>query len=438
MRKMKDSGIEWIGEIPQEWEVLPAKIVFSENKQKNIDGLEQNALKFYNGTIIQKSNFDAEDDDYVAETIRNYTVVRPNMIMINGLNLNYDLKSLRVAIVTQNGIITSAYLSLIPDESRIVPKFAVYLFKGYETKMAFHNMGAGIRKTLGYKEFKYQPVLVPSLPEQERIAEFLDKRCAEIDKVIADTQKTIEEYKALKQSVITEAVTKGIRKNRPMKDSGIEWIGEIPQEWEVGKLKHHFTNGKGLPITKENLILEGLPVISYGQIHSKSNTGVDINSQLLRYVDFIYATEYPQCEVFQNDFVFADTSEDYEGCGNCVYKRDTSKLFAGYHAIILHSIQSSDKRYFAYLFQSDCWRKQLRETVYGVKVFSITQKMLLNATLLLPTEGEQKEISDYLDSKCKIIDSIISNKEAQIEPLESYKKSVIYEYVTGKKEVHND
>ena len=174
-REMKDSGIAWIGKIPKEWSVFPALYAFSEIRTKNTDGKISNALKFYNGTIIPKANFDADSDDYVADTITNYTIVNPNTIMINGLNLNYDLKSLRVGLVKEPGVITSAYLALWPDTNKILPQYATYLFKGYETKMAFHNMGAGIRKTLGFKEFKRQPVLLPDMIEQQRIAAFLDK-----------------------------------------------------------------------------------------------------------------------------------------------------------------------------------------------------------------------------------------------------------------------
>ena len=217
---------------------------------------------------------------------------------------------------------------------------------------------------------------------------------------------------------------------REMKDSGIEWIAHIPSSWTTDRMKYLFANGKGLSITKENLVETGLPVISYGQIHSKSNSGTDIKDELLRFVDFQYQTNYPQCEVFQYDFVFADTSEDYDGCGNCVYKRDSSLLFGGYHAIILHSLVKRDNRYFAYLFKTDSWRKQLREVASGVKLFSITQKVLMNSSVIIPPEDEQKAISDYLDSRCTELDTIISDIQSQIEALEEYKRSVITEAVT--------
>lgn len=135
--------------------------------------------------------------------------------------------------------------------------------------------------------------------------------------------------------------------------------------------------------------------------------------------------------MYQYDFIFADTSEDSDGCGNCVYKRDNSILFAGYHSIILHSIIPQDNRYLAYLFKTDCWRKQIREVASGVKVFSITQKALINSSVTVPPFEEQQKIANYLDKKCAEIDSLSSDIQSQISVLEDYKKSVITEAVTN-------
>ena len=217
---------------------------------------------------------------------------------------------------------------------------------------------------------------------------------------------------------------------REMKDSGISWVGDIPQNWEMKRLKYLFKFCKGLPITKDNLIDQGLPVISYGQIHAKTNNGVDVRPHLLRFVDFSYQTFYPLSQVMRGDFVFADTSEDYDGCGNCVYKRNDSLLFAGYHTIIAHSIIESDNRFFAYLFLTDIWRRQIREKVSGVKVFSITQKTLSNSYIILPPLAEQQRIAEFLDRECGKIDGLKADIQAQIDTLEQYKRSVITEAVT--------
>ena len=196
-----------------------------------------------------------------------------------------------------------------------------------------------------------------------------------------------------------------------------------------------FNFGKGLPITKADLVQTGLPVISYGQIHSKVNTGVRIEDNLIRYVSNDYAETYVQSIVNKNDFIFADTSEDLDGCGNCVFVDREIKLFAGYHTIILFSKTERYNKYFAYLFKTNIWRSQIRSRVTGVKLFSISRKILSETTVIVPSVDEQQEIAEYLDQKCAEIDKLIEKKEQLVGELESYKKSLIYEYVTGKKEV---
>ena len=220
-----------------------------------------------------------------------------------------------------------------------------------------------------------------------------------------------------------------------MKDSGYKWIGQIPDDWKVERLKGHFSFGKGLPITKADLIEEGAPVISYGQIHSKTNSGVRVDKNLIRYVSNDFLKSNPQSLVNEGDFILADTSEDTEGCGNCVYVDSQKELFAGYHTIILRSEKSKENKYHGYLFQSDAFRSQVRSKCDGVKLFSITRSILNTVNLILPSPSEQSEIAVYLDKKCSQIDTLISQKEQFITEMEKYKQSLIYEYVTGKKQV---
>ena len=234
MREMKDSGIEWVGAIPAAWGVHRIASHFQEIKEKNTANAYSNALQFKMGKIIAKPQ--KWDEDETNETYSAYTVVHPNTIMINGLNLEFDFVTQRVARVECNGIITSAYIALSPRDD-INAEYICYLLKSYDACRAFHSMGRGLRKILSYSELKNKPIVVPPLAEQERIAAFLDAECAEIDTVLEKTRASIEEYKKLKQAVITQAVTKGIRGDRPMKDSGIEWIGDIPAEWDVIRVK---------------------------------------------------------------------------------------------------------------------------------------------------------------------------------------------------------
>ena len=205
-RKMKDSGVEWLGEIPAEWDLVPARNLFSEVKDKNIDGKVTRQFSFRYGKIVDKDK-SGRSDVTTDETITAYRIVTPDTIMINGLNLNYDFISQRVAIVEERGIITSAYLALCPNKKLIEPAFAVYLFKGYDSKQVFHGHGSGIRKTLNYSDFKEIKTVCPDLSTQRKIAAFLDKKCAAIDRVISAKESLIADLEAYKKSLIFECVT---------------------------------------------------------------------------------------------------------------------------------------------------------------------------------------------------------------------------------------
>lgn len=434
MAEMKDSGIEWIGKIPEDWDVIRCK---------------------YISTFLNGYAFDSKDlqMDFMYPVIRIGDIKNGGIDTINcqGVNNNYDIKDY---LIKENDI-------LLAMSGATVGKVGI----AHNIEKAYINQRVGIIRTdcppylfycLSTKEFVeyillcangsaqpnvsadvYREFSIPLPPKEMKvkIADFLDEKCAEMDTLHSDIEKQIHILEEYKKSIITEAVTKGLDPDVEMKDSGIEWIKKIPKHWKTNKIKYLFASGKGLSITKENLIDEGLPVISYGQIHAKANSGVDVNEDLLRFVPYEYQKHNSNCEVKKYDFIFADTSEDYEGCGNCVYKRDDSLLFAGYHSIILHAINQKDNRYLAYLFLTDLWRKQLRETASGVKVFSVTQKNLINSSITLPPEDEQNKIANILDKKCSEIINAIDDKKQQLETLEQYKKSLIYEYVTGKKEV---
>ena len=278
-------------------------------------------------------------------------------------------------------------------------------------------------------------IVAPSLEEQQKIASFLDRKCSEIDEMIALQENVVEELKAYKQSVITEAVIKGLNPDVPMKDSGIEWLGEIPEHWEAHPFKAFYKTTKGLNITKDNLVESGIPVISYGQIHSKQNTGTSVSEELIRYVPADYIDSNPECLSKKYDIFFADTSEDREGAGNIALIDVETPIFAGYHTIMAHPSDRVKSKYIAYLIKTDAWRCQLRCKVQGVKLFSISQKFVNQTSIIVPPMSEQIQISEYLDTKCTEIDNLISIKLSKIDSLKEYKKSIIYEYVTGKKEV---
>lgn len=215
------------------------------------------------------------------------------------------------------------------------------------------------------------------------------------------------------------------------KDSGVEWLGEVPEHWKILQTRHLFSFGKGLTITKENLSDEGIPCINYGEIHSKYGFEFNPSDNPLKCVSHDYIESNKNCLLNEGDFIFADTSEDLEGSGNFSYLNQESIVFAGYHSIIARlKNHKNNARFFAYLFDSQAYRNQVRTEMKGVKVFSVSQGVLKTRFAWLPPNEEQVKIVSFLDSETSRIDNLIAKQEKLIEKLEEHRKSVIYHAVT--------
>lgn len=208
------------------------------------------------------------------------------------------------------------------------------------------------------------------------------------------------------------------------------WIGTFPKKWNMLPIKSLFNFSKGLNITKEDLTDNGSKVISYGQIHAKDNNKTGIHSGMVRYVPKEKTLDAKNAIVHKGGFIFADTSEDLDGVGNCAYNDSDKEIFGGYHTIVLNPIKDEDNKYFAYLFQTDAWRTQLRRQLVDVKVFSVNQGILSETYLIIPPKLEQEAIVSYLDFHCKNIDESIKRHQAIIDKLETYRSNVITQAVT--------
>ena len=419
MREMKDSGIEWIGAIPAAWGVHRIASHFQEIKEKNTANAYSNALQFKMGKIIAKPQ--KWDEDETNETYSAYTVVHPNTIMINGLNLEFDFVTQRVARVECNGIITSAYIALSPRDD-INAEYICYLLKSYDACRAFHSMGRGLRKILSYSELKNKPIVVPPLAEQERIAAFLDAECAEIDTVLEKTRASIEEYKKLKQAVITQAVTKGIRGDRPMKDSGSVWFEEIPCNWVMKRIKYLFH------IKKDIAGKEGYTVLSITQRGIQPKDLSKNEGQI--------AANYSQYQLLApGDFAMNHMDLLTGWVDISKYSGVTSP---DYRVFVLDDAEKNDSSYYLYLMQM-CYFNRifygLGQGVSGMGRWRLQADKFLNFPVVVPPVDEQKEIASYLNEKCSGIEVMIAKKQQYLTEIENYKKSLIYEYVTGKKEV---
>lgn len=214
------------------------------------------------------------------------------------------------------------------------------------------------------------------------------------------------------------------------KDSGVEWLGDIPSHWLTSKMRYMFTFGKGLTITKENLRDEGIPCINYGEVHSKYGFEVDPVKHPLRCVEEDYLKTSSSSVLNVGDFVFADTSEDIDGSGNFTQLTSDVVTFAGYHTIIVRPIDKDSHRFFAYLFDSKEFRTAIRHAVKGVKVFSITQAILRGANIWLPSQDERQGIAAFLDYETARIDRLIAQQQRLIELLKEKRQAVISHAVT--------
>ena len=398
--------------IPATWDVFPAGGVFDEVKEKNVNNQYSNPFSFRYGEIVDKIIV-GEIDESVEETLSAYRVVSPNTIMINGLNLNYDFISQRVAIVREKGIITSAYLAVQPDEGRIVPRFVLYLLKAYDYRQVFHGVGSGIRKTLKFQDFKSIKIVAPSLTEQTAIAAYLDTQCAKIDEIIAQAKASIEDYKQWKASIIYEAVTKGLDPNVEMKDSGVGWIGKVPSRWEISRVKNVVTNLDYLrePISAEN------------------------RENKLRLYDYYGASgvidKIDDYNVDDTVLLIGEDGANLRMRNLPLVYRASGKFWVNNHAHILKVKPGYSYGFIAYLLEAGDYNVYIT----GSAQPKLSQFNLMRFPIVVPDFEEQLQIEKYLDKWCMQIDALIEEKEAFLEEMESYKKSLIYEVVTGKRRV---
>lgn len=419
MREMKDSGIEWIGCIPKDWGINTIFQLCTQVKNKNLGLQEKNLLSLSYGKIKRK-NIDTVEG-LLPESFDGYNIIDKDDIVLRLTDLQNDHTSLRVGISEERGIITSAYLTL-RNRGDFVPKYLYYYLYSFDISKGFYGMGAGVRQGLNWDGVKWLQVLAPLKDEQGRIATFLDIKCAKIDAVLEKTRASIDEYKKLKQAVITQAVTKGIRGDRPMKDSGSIWFGNIPVDWDMKKIKYLFY------IKKDIAGQEGYTVLSITQ---KGIVPKDLSKN-----EGQLAENYSHYQLV-NPGDYAMNHMDLL-TGWVDISKYTGVTSPDYRVFVLDDLESNNRSFYLYLMQM-CYSNRifygLGQGVSGMGRWRLQADKFLNFSIVVPSKDEQQEIADYLDAKCAEIDNLISKKEQYISEIENYKKSLIYEYVTGKKEV---
>ena len=439
MRKMKDSGIEWIGEIPEEWEIVKTLYVLimpitdgphttPELFDEGIPFVSAEAVSCGNGQIDFNHIRGYISKEFYDECCKKYIPKINDIYMIKS-----GATTGKVALVNTNRVFTiwSPLAVFRCDEQKMNYKYlyytlqADYYLKQIETKWSF-----GTQQNIGMRVLEQLRICFPSMPEQQKISAFLDRKCSEIDSVIEKTKTTIEEYKALKQSVITQAVTKGIRKGRKMKDSGIEWIGEIPEEWEIRKLFRAIEQIGDIDHYMPESVDKGVPYLMTGDL-SENISDIELNN-CKQISDNDYKTLSEKITISKGDVIFAR----YATIGTVCYVDVDTPFLVSYSCLTIKPMKKClNGKYLFYYLKSDTFFEDIKQYIKSNTQSNVGLDSMGKAKIILPSLNEQQEIANHLDEKCDAIDTLIDKKEQLLTELESYKKSVIYEYVTGKKEV---
>lgn len=411
-REMKHSGIEWIGEIPKEWNLVPTKRLFSCKKQvagNCADDYERLALTMQ-GVIKREKD---DNEGLQPEKFDGYQILQRNEIVFKLIDLA-NVKTSRVGLSPYLGIVSPAYI-IIRNNSED-NRFFYYWFMFMYHHNIFNQMGDdGVRSSLNADDVLNIPIANIPLSEQQKIANYLDKVCGEVDELVALQEQMIEELKAYKQSVITEAVTKGLNPNVPMRNSGIDWIGEIPEHWSVCKLKNEYTLLNGRAYSDPELLNEG-------------------KYRILRVGNLFSSDKWYYSDMELDDDKFCEAGDLLYGWSASIGPYLWKKERVIYHYHIWKVLFGRNNLHFSYyMLQALTFAKQ--KDMHGSAMQHLTKINMDNSKIVIPSLSEQQAIASYLDEKCSEIDSLIALKQQKIEELKEYKKSVIYEYVTGKKEI---
>jgi len=427
--EMKDSGIDWIGEIPKHWEIEKPKNMFSLRKTKgNKEAVLLAATQKYG--MYPQSQLDGVVKVSADTDLQSFKTVHRNdyVISLRSFQGGFEMSD-------YEGVCTPAYQVFFAT-TPINHRYYKFLFKTEDFVSKLNSFTIGIRegKNIQYEDFaRLTSIPVPQLNEQSRIANFLDKKCAEIDELIALQEQMIAQLNTYKQAVITEIVTKGLDPNVKMKDSGVEWIGEIPEHWNIAKLNYFVSKvGSGSTPTGGSSIYvsEGVKFLRSQNVHFE---GLDLTDVV--YISKDIDEGMKGTRVLNGDVLLNITGGSI---GRCYYVDESlGAANVNQHVCIIRP-EKFFTVYLKYFLQSNIGQTQVKVLQNGGNREGLSAAAIKSFSVLNLSLSEQQSIAQYLDQKCKEIDELISIKKEKIEHLKAYKKSVIYEYVTGKKQVFDN
>lgn len=418
-RVMKDSGIEWIGNIPQEWEIIKNKYVFKRRNNKVAENyINYQLLSLTKKGIVEKNL--NETGGKLPASFSTYQEVQKNDIVLCLFDL--DVSAVFSGISKYHGMISSAY-DIFKTNQDSIPDYYDYLFQIIGFDRLYLPFSKSLRKTINKENFNSIYTIKPPYNEQIKIVDFLNKSTMNINNIITQTHQSIEELKKYKQSLIAESVTKGIDPNVEMKDSGIEWVDNIPKHWEIRSIGNHYfqVKDKNLLSQEENLLS-----LSYGKIVKRNYHSAD---------GLLPANFDNYIIVEPNDIVLrmTDLQNDHKSL-RTGFVNESGIITSAYIILRPQKNQEFISKFIQLFLHSFDIYKGFYGMGSGVRQ-NVTFNDIKKLKIILPPIIEQKQILRYLENKVSTIDKLIENKIKIIEELENYKKSLIYEYVTGKKEV---
>ena len=429
----KKSGIEWVGDIPSTWEVKPTFSVFDPSTVKNVDGKEAVVLSLSYGNIIKR---DVEKNfGLLPESFNTYQIVNDGDLILRLTDLQNDKKSLRVGQAKQRGIITSAYLKLRSTDI-IEPSFAYRLLHSYDTTKVFYGMGGGLRQSMKFEDFRRLPIVLPSIKEQQKIASFLDHETAKIDTLIAKQEKLIELLKEKRQAVISHAVTKGLNPDAPMRDSGVEWLGEVPEHWEISSLKYFASIQGGYAFNSNEFVDTGVQILRIGNVYQNR---LALERQPTFVSDTLY-NQLPEFRVIKGDILMSLTGtlgkRDY---GFAVkVDREGRYLLNQRVAKLAPVSQKITRSFLLNVLWSESYLTQLYALPSGTKQANLSNSDLLRIIVAVPpSKSEQQEIAIYVEEKLAKIDNLTELATEAIELMKERKTALISAAVTGKIDVRD-
>lgn len=429
--EMRDSGIEWVGKIPKEWKVTRMKTILQNVSEKNHP--DATVLSLYRDLGVVPKNSRDDNHNVTSEDTSNYKFVRCGDLVINKMKAWQG----SLAVSEFEGIVSPAYYVCKFISNSTDKKYLHYLLRCRPYAQEFERLSTGMRVgqwDLGIDDFLRIPVICPSISEQTAIAAYLDIQCAKIDEIIAEAKASIEDYKQWKASIIYEAVTKGLDPNAEMKDSGIEWMGEIPAGWALAPFKYVLTERRERNVPIKSTERLSLSIDLGVTLYSEKTTNLDRFKEDFKQYKIAYKGDLVMNSM--NMIVGASGVSNYFGC-----------VSPAYYTFYDNTQNHVTAKYCEYIFRSKALLRVLHNLGKGIYSIErgddrvntcrlkVPKENLGRIMLPLPSENIQERIVNYLNKMCAEIDTLVTAKQALIADLESYKKSLIYEVVTGKRRV---